>query len=86
MTLVQHIEIPAAFLVGITLDTVGSVTLPVRVRIDTATGRVRVKDPLVRDQWWAFSLGARNLSGDYIGLRTSSLAASFDNITVTRIR
>jgi len=86
MTRVSHIEIPRSYLAGVTLANVGNITLPVRIRIDTATGRVRVKDPVDPDLWWAFSLGTRNLSGRNIGLRTSSVAASFDNVSITRIR
>lgn len=86
MTRVAHVEIPAARLRGITLANVGNFTLPVRIRIDTTTGRVRVKDPVTPDLWWAFSLGTRNLSGTHIGLRTSSVAGSFDNVAVVPVR
>ena len=86
MERVEHLEIPAAYLRGISLANVGNFTLPVRIRINTTTGLVRVKDPVKLNQWWAFSLGARNLSGTHIGLRTSSVSGSFDNIAVVPVR
>ena len=86
MEMVQHIEIPAAYLRGISLANVGNFTLPVRIRIDTTTGRVRVKDPVTPELWWAFPLGSRNLSGTHVGLRTSSVSGSFDNVAVVPVR
>jgi len=86
MELVEHVEIPAAYVRGISLANVGNFTLPVRIRIDTATGRVRVKDPVTPELWWAFWLGARNLSGTHIGLRTGSVSGSFDNVAVVPVK
>ncbi len=54
--------------------------------IDSNTGTVYVKDPLIPNWEWYFEIGEPIPDGSYISLRTSSLAVSFDNFKVTQIK
>ena len=72
----QSLEIPVSAISGITADMVVSAMLPVRIRVDSATGKISVKDPRDDTTWWSFSLG-QALESNTIGLGTSSLAVSF---------
>jgi len=71
-------EIPASLLAGISVQTVVNTTLPIRIRIDSSSGNVRVKDPRDATTWWTFTLG-QALDGSTVGVGTSSLSATFGN-------
>ena len=73
-------EIPAAMIAGITLEMVMNTTLNVRIRIDSRNGNVWVKDPFDATTWWEFTLG-QSLSGNLVGVGTTSAAASFTNFS-----
>ena len=56
--------------------------VPIRIRVNTNTGVVSVADPTA-PLWYRIPLDAGVLSrGEYISLRTNSLAASFGNFRV----
>jgi hypothetical protein len=57
--------------------------VPVSIRVNTRTGEIGVKDPTAPVRYY-FSVDPDMLDGEYVSLRTNSLAASFDDFTVTR--
>ena len=77
-----HIEIPASYLTGVTMDNLDEIVLPVRIRVN-ANGNISVKDPVEPGLWWAFTVGEALTNGAWVGLRTSSAALSFGNAGVT---
>jgi hypothetical protein len=60
--------------------------VPARIKVNGANGSVWVEDPTLPGYGYRFSLGEALGSGGYVGLRTNSLALSFDNIIVTKLR
>ncbi len=60
--------------------------ITIKVTIDSSTGTVILTDPLIPNYEWYFEIGESIPEGSYISLRTSSLAVSFDNVTVTQVK
>ena len=59
--------------------------VPVRIKVDGATGDVWVEDPTLPGYGYSFSLGEALGEGNYVALRTNSLALSFDNLEVATV-
>ncbi|HUX14707.1 MAG TPA: hypothetical protein VMW87_16895 [Spirochaetia bacterium] len=84
-----NVDIPAAL--GISLQdllnyvqSVGLTTIvPIKIQVNTNTGRIMVQDPTAPTLWYYFDLPASKLAGKYISFRTNSLAVSFGNFVVT---
>ncbi len=84
-----NVDIPAAL--GISLQdllnyvqSMGLTTIvPIRIQVNTNTGRILVQDPTAPTLWYYFDLPASKLAGKYISFRTNGLAASFGNFVVT---
>jgi hypothetical protein len=77
-------QIPMTRLKDINLERMGTYALPVKVRVNYSTGEVKVWDPAIPNYFYRFSLGGPLRGGNYISVRTNSLAASFGNIKITR--
>ena len=58
--------------------------VPIRIRINYNTGVVMVMDPTNPSLWLSFDVDPAVLAGNYVSLRTNSLAVSFSDFTVTR--
>jgi hypothetical protein len=58
--------------------------IPMRIRVNYDTGRIMVADPTNPTLWFWFDVDPGVLRGNYMSLRTNSLAASFADFTVTR--
>lgn len=63
-----------------------NISIPARIKIDGNTGSVWVEDPTLPGYGYRFSLGGSLGTGNYVALRTNSLALSFDNLTVTKLK
>ena len=61
-------------------------TVPARIKVNGANGSVWVEDPTLPGYGYRFSLGESLGTGGYVGLRTNSLALSFDNIKITKLK
>ncbi len=61
-------------------------TAAVRIKINAANGSVWVEDPTLPGYGYRFSLGESLGTGGYVGFRTNSLALSFDNIKITKLK
>lgn len=61
-------------------------TISARIKVNGATGSVWVEDPTLPGYGYRLSLGSALGTGGYVGLRTNSLALSFDNIKVTKLK
>ena len=60
--------------------------IPVKIRIDTRTGRGRIYDPFAPDKYfYRFSLGGALRPGDYFTFRTNSVSVSIDNLRISKI-
>ena len=86
-----HIEIPEKITIGGKTYTYldpkyASYDIPIKFTIDTTTGDVKVYDPLIPNWVWKFNLGGPLAPGSYVTFRTNSLAVSFDNFKVTKLR
>ena len=55
--------------------------IPINIKVNTRTGRIGVLDPTAPVRFY-FNVDPAVLQGDYISLRTNSLAASFNYLTV----
>jgi hypothetical protein len=77
-------EIPMSRLEDINLEKMGMYALPIRVRVNYNTGDVKVWDPVISNYYYRFNLGGPIRGGDYISVRTNSLAASFGDFKVSR--
>jgi hypothetical protein len=87
MELVDELNVDIGSALGLTTADIVpflDVNVPVRVVFDTNSGRVRVYDPTAPETYFYFDLDPALLQGNYISLRTNSLAASFDNFEVIR--
>lgn len=62
-----------------------SLKVPVKIQVDGDTGLVKVWDPSRPGTYVRFYLDRAPGKGSYISLRTNSLAASFDNVKVTKV-
>jgi hypothetical protein len=60
--------------------------LPVKMRVDTTTGEVRVYDPTVDNYYYYFYLEPKMLKGSYVSLRTNRLSMQFDDFKVTKVQ
>ena len=76
--------LPADRLEVIDLERMSMYSLPVKVRVNYDTGQVKVWDPLIPDYYYRFGLGGAIRNGNYISVRTNSLAASFGDFKITR--
>jgi len=63
-----------------------NMSIPARIKVDGNTGSVWVEDPTLPGYGYRFSLGSSLGSGSAVALRTNSLALSFDNLTVTKLK
>jgi hypothetical protein len=77
-------EIPMTRLDDINLERMGMYALPIKVRVNYNTGDVKVWDPVIPNYYYRFSLGGAIRGGNYISVRTNSLAASFGNFKISR--
>jgi hypothetical protein len=77
-------ELPMDRLADINLERMAMYALPIKARINYNTGEVKVWDPTVPNYYYYFSLGGPIRGGNYISIRSNSLAASFGNFKVTR--
>jgi hypothetical protein len=63
-----------------------SYRVPVKIMIDTRTGKGRFYDPFAPDEYYyPFDLGEPIRAGGYFTIRTNSVALSFDNVRITRL-
>ena len=56
----------------------------IRIRVNYSTGLVLVEDPTAPGLWFEVPLDAQVLRGNYVSLRTNSLAVNFTDFTVSR--
>ena len=63
-----------------------SVMIKARIKVNGDTGSVWVEDPTLPGYGYRIELGEPLGAGNYVSLRTNSLALSFDNLKVTFIR
>ncbi|MCX7786459.1 MAG: hypothetical protein N2442_02035 [Spirochaetes bacterium] len=59
--------------------------LPVKLRVDTNTGEIRVYDPMEEGYYYYFYLDPKLLKGAYVSFRTNKLAMQFDDFKVTKL-
>jgi hypothetical protein len=76
-------ELPMSRLKDINLDRMAMYALPVKARVNFNTGEVKVWDPVISNYYYRFSLGGPVRGGNYIAVRTNSLAASFGNFKIS---
>ena len=81
------VEVPSSVVTRVTAETVMNTPLTVRIRVDSTSGDVWVKDPFDATTWWAFSLGQslEDAGHNMIGVGTAGMAASFDNFSAIPI-
>lgn len=60
-------------------------SVPMKIRVNTDTGRIMVMDPTNTSMWFWFDVDPDALDGDYISLRTNGLALRFFDFTVTEL-
>ena len=77
-------ELPMDRLKDINLDRMAMYALPVRVRVNYNTGDVKVWDPVIPKYFYRFNLGGPIRGGNYISVRSNSLAVSFGNFKISR--
>lgn len=63
-----------------------NVPVKVKIDVDVSAGEAKVWDPVYTDYYYRVPLDKSIVKGDYIVLRTSSVALSFDNIKVTKLK
>ena len=65
-------------------DLAGFVAAPadIKMRINADTGRIMVMDPTNPQLWFYFDVDPRVLNGNYVSLRTNSLAVSFSDFVI----
>ncbi len=56
----------------------------IKIRVNFSTGRIMVMDPTNPSLWFYFNVDPRVLRGNYVSLRTNSLAVSFADFMVRR--
>lgn len=61
-------------------------SIPMKIRVNYDTGRIMVQDPTSPSTWFYFDVDPAVLRGNYVSLRTNSLAISFGDFSVTRRR
>jgi hypothetical protein len=62
------------------------VIVPVKIRVNGATGEVKIWDPTAENRYYSFMLDRAPGTGSYIALRSNSMAVSFDDLVVRKIR
>ena len=68
------------------MDVVMNYTIPVKIRIDTRTGKGRVYDPFNPDKYYfPFDLGAAIMPGSYASVRMNSISVALDNVKVSQV-
>lgn len=60
--------------------------IPVRIKVNSANGSVWIEDPTVSGYGYRIELGTALGEGNFVALRTNSLAASFDDIKITKLK
>jgi hypothetical protein len=63
-----------------------AVTIPVKIVVDIPGGEIRLYDPLDMNTYYTFFVSIPISSGSYFALRTNSLAATFDNLKITKLQ
>jgi hypothetical protein len=58
--------------------------VPIRIRVNYNTGRIMINDPTAPTIWFYFDADPSVLQGQYVSLRTNSLALSFADFRVTQ--
>jgi len=66
------------------LDQFLGILVPMKIRVNYDTGRIMVMDPTNPSLWFWFDVEPSVLRGNYLSLRTNSLALSFSDIVVTQ--
>jgi hypothetical protein len=64
------------------LESIIAVPAQIKIRVNTDTGRIMVMDPTNPTLWFYFNVAPSVLRGDYMSLRTNSLAVSFSDFMV----
>ena len=64
------------------LETFIQTPVDIKMRVNFTTGRIMVMDPTNPSLWFYFDVSPRVLRGNYVSLRTNSLAVSFSDFTV----
>jgi len=84
MVILEDYNVPLddSVLTDAQLDTV----VPAKIVVNGNTGEVKVWDPTVSNRYYRFYLPEAPGRGSYVSLRTNSLAASFDNFEVRKLR
>lgn len=84
MELLKDYDVPLndAALTTANLNTI----VPAKIVVNGNTGEVKVWDPTVQNRYYKFYLPEAPGKGSYVSLRTNSLAASFDNVAVKKLR
>ena len=78
--------VPPSRLGGLEADKLAMYSLPVKIVVDYDSGWCKVYDPVRANYYYKFTLGQAIRGGRYVALRTSSLACSFGNFKVTKLR
>jgi hypothetical protein len=85
-----NVDIQAALAtigINLTLDDLNQflgTRVPMKIRVNYDTGRILVMDPTNPTTWFYFDVDPDVLEGNYISLRTNSLAVSFGDIRVVQ--
>jgi hypothetical protein len=77
-------QLPMERLKDINLQKMAMYALPVKARVNYRTGEVKVWDPVIPNFYYRFNLGGPIRDGNYISVRSNSLAVSFGNFKITR--
>ncbi len=77
-------QLPIDRLKDINLDRMAMYALPVKARVNYSTGDVKVWDPAIPNYYYRFNLGGPVRGGNYISVRSNSLAVSFGNFKITK--
>ena len=59
-------------------------TVPIKIRVNTNSGRIMVNDPTAPRIWFYFDVDPAKLRGNYMSLRTNSLALGFSDFMVVQ--
>jgi hypothetical protein len=58
-------------------DDVANLLIPIKLKVNGYTGQAWITSPVDPSMVYTFNIGKKNLKGNYISLRTNSLAVSF---------
>ena len=56
---------------------VANLNIPIKLKVNSYTGQAWISSPVDPSLEYTFNLGKKNLEGDFVSLRTNSLAVSF---------